>query len=75
MPDDDEAIGDTVSLAAAAEHMLVLAEALTLQHGPETVRAALLVAFAVFAERTIGRAGLLEAGLTEDDLKALYVAE
>jgi hypothetical protein len=54
MPDNDEPIDDTVfSRAVAAEHLLVLAGNLALQHGEEVARGALLVAYSVYGERTV----------------------
>jgi hypothetical protein len=61
MPDNDEPIADAVfSRAVAAEHLLVLAGNLALQHGEEVARGALLVAYLVLAERTVGHTAMLE---------------
>ena len=46
------------NVAVVATQMLTVAEALAQQYGEEVVRDGLLVACAVFAERTLGRAGM-----------------
>jgi hypothetical protein len=70
---DDAPIDDVIyTVAVAAQHLLTVAEALALQYGEATARGALLVAYAVLGERTLGHEGMRDelrvkiAALTEN---------
>jgi hypothetical protein len=66
---DDEPIADaTFSLAAAAQQLLTVAEALGLQYGEATARGALLVAYAVLGERALGTTIRVTRGVLTDHI-------
>jgi hypothetical protein len=59
--DDDEQIPEAIlNVAIPAQQLLTAATALGEIHGPAAVRSALIVAFAVYADRTLGRAGTID---------------